>query len=193
MIQEAHAPGDRVVFVDSSHGNGDGNGNSYLCLLQDPFLGRNADEHSGQYWDRHLAEDLSFQGRNQATTFVFLDACFSGGILEELVATIPYSFGTSTCSQKGYGYDESINQHGAWTNTFLTEGLERHRHLGGQVDMVVLFQNAYTTYVKRHHSYGDRPCCFLSLNGQKYNTNLVNEDPSHLPQGVVTVNRLFGF
>lgn len=58
----------------------------------------------------------------------------SGGILSELVSSLPNSVGTSTCSQKGYshneifinqrgkshcvfGYDESINKHGAWTET----------------------------------------------------------------------------
>ena len=29
--------------------------------------------------------------------------------------------GTTTCSRKGYGYDESQFQHGAWTEAFLVE------------------------------------------------------------------------
>ena len=69
MMALVHGPQDHVVFVDSSHGNGDGRGNSYLCLLPDPQLGRTTDERSGQYWDRHLAEDLSFGGKNRARTF----------------------------------------------------------------------------------------------------------------------------
>lgn len=31
MVAEAHDPEDHVVFIDSSHGNGDGKGNSYTC------------------------------------------------------------------------------------------------------------------------------------------------------------------
>ena len=89
-------------------------------------------------------------GRSQATTFVFLDACFSGGILQELVASIPCSFGTSTCSQKGYGYDESMNQHGAWTHTFLVRGLESRVPEGGRTDLVAVFQDAYQLYVQTH-------------------------------------------
>lgn len=109
----------------------------------------------------------------------------------ELAAAIPCSFGTSTCSQKGYGYDESINQHGAWTNAFLSQGLERKRSSGGRLDMVTLFQDTYNAYVRDHPSYGDRPCCFLSVKGQAYNTNNLS-DPSKLPRGVVTAGDVFG-
>lgn len=191
MVAEAHRPQDRVVFVDSSHGNGDGNGASYLCLLQDPQVGQTPDERSGMYWDRHLAEDLSYGGMNRAFTFVFLDACFSGGILQELVANIPNSFGTSTCSQKGYGYDESVSAHGAWTESFLVEGLDRRRAEGGGLDLVALFQEAYRSYTKRHTARGDRPCCFLRLGNRQYNTNNVAE-PHDLPCGVLFARTAFG-
>lgn len=246
MVAEANRPGDHCVFVDSSHGNGDGKGNSYLCLLPDPRLGRNADEKLGQYWDRHLAEDLSREGTNQACTLVFLDACYSGGMLMELCNALPNCFGTSTCSQsprrscrlsppvfqkkcktkgcacaaKGkrrhrqgrlaskatattkasvrvpprYVWGSGAlgaNHHGAWTNCFLVQGLEAHQGEGGSLDMVALFQNSYETYVRSHGSRGDRPCCFLSHNGQRYNTNDVDE-PSGLPRGLLTLGELLG-
>lgn len=78
MLEEAHGPEDCVAFIDSSHGNGDGRGNSHLNLLSDPFQGTTVDERMGQYWDVQLADDLSRAGTSQARTFVFLDACFSG-------------------------------------------------------------------------------------------------------------------
>ncbi len=75
MVAEAHGPEDRVVFVDSSHGNGDGRGSSYLVMLPDPIVGSSPDEVSGQYWDRDLAADLSrgYPQGNDARVFVFLD------------------------------------------------------------------------------------------------------------------------
>ena len=74
MVNEAHGPNDRLVFVTSSHGSGDGQGNSFLCLLPDPMVGVTPSERSGQYWDHELASDLSAGGRTVAQTFVFLDA-----------------------------------------------------------------------------------------------------------------------
>jgi hypothetical protein len=78
MAAAANTEADRVVFVDSSHGNGDGQGNSYLCLLPDAE-DADPDIHSGSYWDHQLAKDLSSGGANRARAFVFLDACYSGG------------------------------------------------------------------------------------------------------------------
>ena len=57
--------------------------------------------------------------------------------------------------------------------------------------MVALFQDAYAAYVRGHPSRGDRPCCFLSYNGSRFNTNSPNE-PGQLPRGLVTAGKLFG-
>lgn len=192
MVSRAHGPEDRLVYVDSSHGNGDGRGSSYLCLLPDPQVGQTADERAGTYWDRELAADLGHNGANQAATFVFLDACFSGGLLAELVEALPRSCGTSTCSQKGYGYDESVHQHGAWTQTFLLDHLVAGRaREGGRLDLVGLFQQAYASYVRRHPSRGDRPCFFARMGDVRLNTNDVQE-PAQLPLGVVSAHDMFG-
>lgn len=90
MVQRGSEPQDRLVFVTSSHGNGDGLGASYLCLLPDPVIGRTMAERRGHYLDEELAADLSCGGRNKARNFgqwvagsdpvrpVFIDACFSG-------------------------------------------------------------------------------------------------------------------
>lgn len=76
MVEEAPNPEDRIVFITSSHGNGDGNGNSYLCLLPDPIVGQTQNERSGCYMDKDLAEDLS---GSAAGTFVFIGQKFSFG------------------------------------------------------------------------------------------------------------------
>lgn len=191
MVAQAHGPNDHVVFVDSSHGNGDGRGNSWLCLLPDPYEAHTPDERSGTYWDRDLAADLSAGRTSQARTFVFLDACFSGGMLQELVESIPNSCGTSTCSEKGYGYDESQNQHGAWTEQFLVEGLQRQGALGGSLDLIALFQECYAKYVHTHTSRGDRPCLFANIGGQQYDTDRLQE-PTQLPRGVLFARDVFG-
>lgn len=194
MVAAASAEGDHVAFVDSSHGNGDGRGNSYLCLLPDPTADRTTpDEASGSYWDHQLAADL---GAGKATTFVFLDACLSGGLLLELVATLPRCFVTSTCSQSGFGYDENASQHGAWTETFLVETLMRRRGAdasGGErgLDLVAAFQDAYAAYIRRYGSRRDRPCCGLRVGDRRFNTN-DGQEPSDLPRGLLRVFDVFG-
>ena len=90
------------------------------------------------------------------------------------------------------GYDESINQHGAWTYTFLTQGLLTHRSEGGRLDLVGLFKEAYERYVTTHPNRGDRPCCFVHANGQHYNTNDPDVEAWQLPSGLVTAQQLFG-
>lgn len=72
MVDRAHGPNDRLVFVTSSHGSGDGQGNSYLCLLPDPFEATTANERQGSYMDHELAADLSRNGSNHSRTFLFI-------------------------------------------------------------------------------------------------------------------------
>ena len=73
--------------------------------------------------DTDLASDLGGNGRNQSRTFVFIDACFSGGLIEELLDSIPRVVGTTTCTRKGFGYDDERTHSGAWTHGFLTRWL----------------------------------------------------------------------
>ena len=88
MVADAGGPNDRMAFVTSSHGSGDGNGASYLCLLPDPIVGVSASERAGQYWDYELAVDLGGNGQNQSHTFVFIDACFSGGLKQRCTSHV---------------------------------------------------------------------------------------------------------
>jgi hypothetical protein len=160
MVQDAGAPEDRLVFVTSSHGCGDGRGASYLCLLPDPQLADgSASEREGSYMDHELAADLGAAGKNLSRTTVFLDACFSGGIIEELLDALPAVMGTTTCTRKGYGYDNAVTQSGAWTNRFLTCNL-RTVPANKDADLALLFQTAVEAYVKEYTDAGDRPCFF---------------------------------
>ena len=181
MVAETGGPNDHVVFVTSSrtgwckcapswsHGSGDGKGNSYLCLLPDPIVGKTACERAGQYWDHELGSDLARNGLNQSRTFVFIDACFSGGFIPELVSMVPRIVGSTTCTRKGYGYDVSTFHHGAWTQEFLIEGL--CDRIGAQdTDLVQLFQEAQANYSKVHRQRGDQPCFFGHVDGHMYNT-----------------------
>ena len=115
---------DQFVFITSGHGNGDGKGNSYLCCLDEKFI------PEGQYTDKELAFDIKKFVDKQVKTICFFDNCFSGGMLPEVVGDNPTLVcATSTCTDKGYGYDVSTYSHGAWTYTFLKQTLINNPNL----------------------------------------------------------------
>ena len=102
---------DRVAFVSSGHGAGDGAGASHLCT------------YAGQrYHDYELRDDL---GPGQAGKIVILDHCFSGGFDKEMAA-VPHCFFAAACTQSGYGYDVGQFQNGkfsyAWFKAFQAYG-----------------------------------------------------------------------
>ena len=73
--------GDSVVIVTSGHGSGDGKGNSYICL----YDCKTYDKLNGSYWDYELQADLL--SVKKIKTFIFLDNCYSGGMLDNLKST----------------------------------------------------------------------------------------------------------
>ena len=124
--------------------------------------------------DHELAADLGAGGRNLSHTFVFIDACFSGGLIEELLDALPHVVGSTTCTRKGFGYDDAATSSGAWTNGFLTQGLMHARC--EDVDLAALYTSARDAYVRQYASQGDRPCFFGRTAGvAPCNT----EDPRH--------------
>ena len=181
MVREAHNPGDRVVFVTSSHGSGDGRGSSFLCLLPDPEEGTTPGERQGSYMDHELAADLSQGGANTAQNFVFIDACYSGGLIEELLDSLPNVVGTTTCTRKGYGYDDAGTHSGAWTNGFLTCSLSRQ--VFENLDLARVFVNAFAKYVAAHPNRGDRPCFFGRSVKNPSPVNTEEANSSLLPMG----------
>jgi hypothetical protein len=110
----AHAvAGDTVVFVTSGHGSGDGNGESYLCMWD-------CSVSTGCYYDHELAADIGLFAAG-VNIFILIDHCYSGGMGPELMALSnkAYIYCTTTCTENGYGYDDSAHANGAWTYEFL--------------------------------------------------------------------------
>jgi hypothetical protein len=106
-------------------------------------------------------------------------ARFSGGLIEEMVDSLPYVVGSTTCTQKGFGFDNPATHSGAWTDMFLTQGLGQLTTT--EVDLVQLFQNSRAKYTKIYHSRGDWPCFFGRDDYGTFNTNDHPDD--NLPQG----------
>lgn len=177
MVRSATTAEDRLTFVVSGHGNGDGNGSSNLCLLADPD-GCTDDERNGRYTDTSIQADLcDYIGR----AFVFLDACFSGGIVEELMSALPNAVGCTTCTRRGYGYDSSVEQHGAWTNQFLCKGLNT-LNTTKDVDLMQLLLQSQQEYVQRYRNPGDRPC-FFAVNKKDHVAFQSNATTAPPPRG----------
>jgi hypothetical protein len=109
--------GDKVFFATSGHGSGDGNGNSYLCMYD-------CSGSAGCYYDTELAADIG-QFASGVQIGVFIDHCYSGGMGPELMAlsNSQYIYCTTTCTEDGYGYDQSSSQNGAWTYEYLEKYL----------------------------------------------------------------------
>lgn len=105
------------------------------------------------------------------------DACFSGGIIEEVLEALPSVVGTTTCTRRGYGYDSQATHSGAWTNGFLSEGLATR--IGQDVDLAALYMQARDVYVSKYPSRGDRPCFFGRAPGY---TGCNTEDPLNVAQ-----------
>ena len=115
MVQSADAD-DIIAFISSGHGSGDRRGNSYLCMW-DCSAGENGED--GNLWDYELADILDDAVATRI--FVFLDHCFSGGFGDDLM-NMPNSehvYLTTTCTEKGYGYDDPEHENGLWTYYFL--------------------------------------------------------------------------
>jgi hypothetical protein len=150
VIQE----GDLFVFATSGHGSGDGKGHSWLCCV---------DEHNvpdGEYDDSELAEDLSAIVARGAKTFAFVDHCFSGGLIDDMQRKCPDSenwFMATTCSEAGYGFDDSSTHHGAWTYSFLIQGLET-RYKDANPPLGDVFDYARSVYRFRKEKKNEPQC-----------------------------------
>ena len=86
---------------------------------------------------------------------MFFDSCNSGGFIPELQAYNPIGtmYVTTTCTAKGYGYDEPNYENGAWTYWFLDAGLLNAG--SGHLDMEGNFDWAYSNYP--HKAKNDHP------------------------------------
>ena len=176
MVAQTSGTEDRLVFVVSGHGSGDGKGSSHLCLLADPECDTD-DERGGRYTDTHIQSDLrGYSGK----AFVFLDACFSGGIIEELLGVLPNAVGCTTCTENGYGYDSAQEQHGAWTNQFLCKGLCTLRQSAeNTTDLMQMFLQSQYQYSQKYRNPGDKPCFFAvdKTRGVSFNSKTSSTAP----------------
>jgi hypothetical protein len=107
---------DEVFFITSGHGSGDGNWNSYLCMW-DCASGENGED--GDFTDAELAAILGASVADKI--FVFVDHCYSGGMGDDLMnlSNAAHIVVATTCTEKGYGWDDPDSQNGLWTHYYL--------------------------------------------------------------------------
>ena len=113
---------DEILFITSGHGGGDGNGNSFNCAW-DCGSGENGEDG---YLDDYEFE-AAFTGVKADKVFVFMDHCYSGGMIPEFYAACGNAlYMTTTCTEDGYGWDVGTYRNGAWTYYFLEYALINH-------------------------------------------------------------------
>ncbi len=132
-------PEDTIAFIFSGHGAAYDRVQHTICSW----------DTSTTIWDYDIFdyEISSIIGNTAAgKIFMFFDSCSSGGFIPELQADNPVGimYVTTTCTAKGYGYDEPSYENGAWTYWFLDVGLIQ----GGSdhTDMEGNFDWAYSIY-----------------------------------------------
>jgi hypothetical protein len=142
---------DEVAFITSGHGSGTGTGSSYLCMW-DSGSGENGE--NGNLYDTELDDKVATWVA--AKIFIFVDHCYSGGLIPEIQALSNHAnvYMTTTCTQNGYGYDDSSHSNGAWTYYFLQYGLINHFGSSTSTTMEACFDYSLAAYP---YSGGDTP------------------------------------
>jgi len=156
----AHAvAGDTVCFITSGHGSGDGRGSSYLCMWD-------CSGSAGCYYDTELAADLGLFATG-VKIFVLIDHCYSGGMGPEVMglANKANIYMTTTCTENGYGYDDSAHLNGAWTYYFLAYSWQSHFGNNAHEEMEDVFDYALANYP---YSGGDTPMEFDGNTGSYF-------------------------
>ncbi|MHA1400507.1 MAG: CUB domain-containing protein [Candidatus Heimdallarchaeaceae archaeon] len=142
---------DVIAFISSGHGSGDGYGSSYLCML-DCSAGVNGED--GSLYDTEVA--AIFQSAVASKIFIFFDHCYSGGFGDDILG-MPNAdkvYLTTTCTENGYGYDDSTHQNGAWTYYFLDYSWQQNYGGSATVALETIFSYALNAYP---YSGGDTP------------------------------------
>ncbi len=142
---------DKIAFITSGHGSGDGSGSSYLCMW-DCASGDSGED--GDLWDTEIAS--IFSSADAGDIFIFIDHCYSGGLIPEISALSINShvYMATTCTDDGYGYDDPSHNNGAWTYYFLEYGLMNHFGNNPSTTMEECFDYALAAYP---HGGGDTP------------------------------------
>ncbi|NHJ06075.1 MAG: hypothetical protein EAX90_14710 [Candidatus Heimdallarchaeota archaeon] len=136
---------DEICFITSGHGGGDGNGNSFNCAW---------DCASGENGEDGYLDDFEFQaaftGVVASKVFVFMDHCYSGGMIPEFSSACGNKlYMTTTCTEDGYGWDVGTFRNGAWTYYFLEYALINH--FGSNLDTAM--EDAFD-YASASYPYG---------------------------------------
>ncbi|MHA1718377.1 MAG: Ig-like domain-containing protein [Promethearchaeota archaeon] len=134
-----------VAYITSGHGSGDGSGSSYICAWD---CSSGEDGEDGDLYDTEVAGILDDAVAD--SVFIFIDHCYSGGFGPDFM-NMPNSnnvYCTTTCSDSGYGYDDSTHQNGMWTYYFLEYTLIDHYGSNPSTTMEDAFDYALSAYPK---------------------------------------------
>jgi hypothetical protein len=104
---------DEIFYITSGHGSGDGRGSFYVCAWD---CGSGESGEDGDFNDYEIAEILG--NAIAEKVFVFIDHCYSGGLLDDL-AGLSNVYACTTCTDNGYGWDDPGSQNGLWTHWYL--------------------------------------------------------------------------
>ncbi|MHA1259382.1 MAG: caspase family protein [Candidatus Heimdallarchaeaceae archaeon] len=132
---------DVIAFVSSGHGGKDRSNHAYLCMWDsDPNV-----------WDNDLEDTELAAILDDAIAdriFVFLDHCSAGGFGDDLMAmpNKAHVYLTTTCTLKGYGYDDPDHQNGMWTWYFEDYSLIQHFNSDPYTTMEDAFDYAFAAY-----------------------------------------------
>lgn len=148
ILTSNKGPENIIAFIFSGHGAAFDKTQHVIC----PY------DTSATVWDYDIFDyEIApiIGNTNAGNVFLFLDSCNSGGFIPELQSNNPVGtiYVTTTCTAKGYGYDEPSYENGAWTFWFLDAGLLQGG--SGHTDMEGNFDWAYSYYPIKGRN--DRP------------------------------------
>ncbi|MCF2143097.1 MAG: caspase family protein [Candidatus Heimdallarchaeota archaeon] len=135
---------DIFVYASSGHGTYDRKGRSVsetLCMWD------YAEGENGEDGSLHDVELSALFENAVCKWFIFLDHCYSGGMNEVMDnANAANGYLTTTCTEKGYGYDMSEYENGAWTYFFLEYSWIGHYDGSMAISMEDIFAYALANY-----------------------------------------------
>jgi hypothetical protein len=133
---------EEILFITSGHGGGNGLGWSYNCAW-DCAAGENGEDG---YLDDYEFQPI-FANAIAPKVFVFMDHCYSGGMIPEFSASCGNKlYMTTTCTEDGYGWDMGAYRNGAWTYFFLEYSLIDYFGSDPNTAMEDAFVYALTAY-----------------------------------------------
>jgi hypothetical protein len=142
---------DIISYITSGHGSGSGSGDFYVCSWD---CGSGESGEDGDFNDYEIAAIL--ETSIAAQIHVFIDHCYSGGLLDDLagLSNANAIYCTTTCTEDGYGWDDPGSQNGLWTHWFLEASLISQFGADPMTPLEDAFAWAHANYPK---GGGDEP------------------------------------